>query len=264
MIWSSEQSDRQQQSAKNSKPLIRILVIVSFIVSLAILFMAGFENAFAQDQAEASREVNEKDKAETRRAAKQALLKGTPIGPLVIPVYPRGTPTKDAPVSHDLRDSYVVMQDGSVLSVADWLLGSLNKDKLGAGMSDYENRLFLGQVARAMVGMDENMVNNSLVNTAPTVSYRPGAPIPVAAQVLYTVISLPFPNLINYDPTIGPNPATVLGRRTPTNETQTTVLFDRQFSNALAQANAHHREDGIVLKMLDKQRKKLAKERTGN
>jgi|GEM_PF-1473108 len=260
MIWSSEQSDRRQQSGGGGKPVIRILVIVSFLISLAILFLAGFENAFAQDQAKASVEAKE----EAQKAAKEALLRGTPIGPLVIPVYPRGTTTKDAPVSHDLRDSYIVMQDGSVLSVADWLLGSLNKDKLGVGMSDYENRLFLGQVARAMVGMDENMVSNSLVNTAPTVSYRPGAPIPVAAQVLQAVISLPFPNLINYDPTIGPNPATVLGRRAPSTERQTTVLFDRQFANAFERSSGHYYDEGIIFKMAAAQRKKLAKQRAGN
>ncbi|MCJ9427440.1 hypothetical protein [Kordiimonas marina] len=83
--------------------------------------------------------------------------------PLVVPVYPLHSKKGALPKGADLRDSYVVLKDGSVMSVADWILGALKSDQGGVGMSDYENRLFLGQVARALVGQDEKLVDRTPV-----------------------------------------------------------------------------------------------------
>ena len=76
--------------------------------------------------------------------------------PLVVPVFPRGSKLPEGAAA--LKDSYIVMDDGSVVSMADWVLGALNKN-IGADMGDYNTRLFLGQVARAMAGLDEGMVD---------------------------------------------------------------------------------------------------------
>ncbi len=51
---------------------------------------------------------------------------------LTVPVFPRKE-REETPVykSGDLRDSYIQLENGSVISMADWILGSLNKDKAG-------------------------------------------------------------------------------------------------------------------------------------
>ncbi|WP_308911805.1 hypothetical protein [Pseudokordiimonas caeni] len=87
--------------------------------------------------------------------------------PLVVPVYPRGAERPQAPASPDgmptlgIEDTYIVLEDGAVVSMADWVLAAIRRGTPGAGMSDYENRFFLGQVARAMVGEDQKMVSRA-------------------------------------------------------------------------------------------------------
>jgi len=76
-------------------------------------------------------------------------------GPLVVPVHPRGS---EANPPADITDTYIVLEDGAVVSMADWVLAPLRRSATGAGMSDYDNRFFLGQVARALAGQDQKLV----------------------------------------------------------------------------------------------------------
>jgi len=158
--------------------LIKSLLMLSFVSSILILIVLAFSSrAMASDASS--------DKADTGLSVPSSTAN------LIVPVYPRASDEKASlPEGADLRDSYIIMEDGSALSVADWILGGLNKDKAGADMSDYESRLFLGQVARAAAGMDEQLVNRSLVNTRPTLSYKaPVKPGP-AMQALESVVGL--------------------------------------------------------------------------
>ena len=116
----------------------RYFVIASFVLSVIIVAALGFVGVHASED-------------DSEEKASQ------PDGPLVVPIYPRfqqdsEDKARKLPEGADLRDSYIVLEDGSVISVADWILGSLHKNDVGAGMSDYQNRLFLGQVARSMAG----------------------------------------------------------------------------------------------------------------
>lgn len=193
-----------------------------------------------------------------RPVANSVLL---PKGPLVVPVFPRGRrKIEDLPVSTDLRDSYILLEDGSALSVADWILGSLNKDKAGASMSDYENRLFLGQVARAMVGMDEKLVNHSYVYTQPTVSYKPTPPPGPAMQALQGVVSLIGGAIFSGTPE-GWHPAKTGGAFSPLQRSggDAAILFEGQFSGAMLHSVQDIRDTGIYQIMLDDQKAKLKK-----
>ena len=84
------------------------------------------------------------------------------IPTLRVPVHPkrvigdvRAKPSGDLRL--DLQGSYILLEGGGVVSMADWVLGGINKNRFGVGSSDYEARLFLGNVGRAMLGIDEKM-----------------------------------------------------------------------------------------------------------
>ena len=84
------------------------------------------------------------------------------IPTLRVPVHPKSgvddVPAKSSgDLRLDLQGSYILMEGGGVVSMADWVLGGLTKNQFGIGSTDYEARLFLGKVGRAMLGIDEKM-----------------------------------------------------------------------------------------------------------
>ena len=215
----------------------------------------------AQDNPELDNKpgLEELELSEVKRPVANSVL--LPKGPLVVPVFPRGRKKiEDLPVSTDLRDSYVLLEDGSALSVADWILGSLDKDKSGAAMSDYENRLFLGQVARAMVGMDEKLVNHSYVYTRPTVSFNPPPPPGPAMQALQGVVSLIGGAVFSGTPE-GWHPAKTGGGFSPLQHSggDAAILFEGQFSGAMLHSVQDIRDAGVYQIMLEEQKAKLKK-----
>lgn len=201
---------------------------------------------FALDDPEESVQETEKTVSKVFEASK---------GPLSVPVFPRSEKMPKAlPEGADLRDSYIQLEDGSVLSVADWILGGLKKDSAGADMSDYETRLFLGQVARAMVGLDENMVNRSLVRTRPTRTYTSVTKAPAVEAVEWFLRNTILPGTPkNY------SPATSGGAFSPVMVTGNTgpVLYERQFIEAINQSRDDFTETGTLMNMLDAQRKRM-------
>lgn len=211
--------------------------LVALLVSVLILLMAFSEGGRAEEAS--------------------AKVAGS-SSPLVIPIFPRQSekdPSDDSehkqlPAGADLRDSYVILEDGSVLSVADWVLGGLNKNDLGAGMSDYQNRLFLGQVARAMVGEDESLVNRSVVDVGPLMPYQAPPPIAEPLQFTQAILTLIMPGRDR-----SWSPATSGGgfdRRMAT-EGGAAVLFEEQFQQTLDQTAADFQKIGMMLNMLDDQ-----------
>lgn len=167
--------------------------------------------------------------------------------PLNVPVFPRFN-SKAQPVDIDsLRDSYIVLEDGAVLSLADWVLGSLSKSETGVGMSDYENRLFLGQVARAAVGMKQDLVYRSFKDAGPLRSYVPHMPSkPLqAAQAL----------LSNFIPALSPNwSPRVSGKPEIGNDQDrglyNSIHFDGQFEDSLNQTRELFSYQGRLAIML--------------
>ncbi len=90
--------------------------------------------------------------------------------PLNVPVYPRGTQSsKPLSAIEDLHDQYILLNDGSVISMADWILGSLRKSDLNREMSDLDRRLFLGEVARNMLR------EGRITGTRPGILLKPDA-----------------------------------------------------------------------------------------
>lgn len=227
-------------SAPSINRLLAILSTVSLAISLLLLVAAG---ASAQESAD---DESGRDSEETATTA-----------PLVVPVYPRGTKTEDAPIGTDLQDSYIIMKDGSALSVADWILGSLKKDSAGADMSDYESRLFLGQVARAMVGMDETLVRQNYVYLAPTVGYRPPPPPKGAMRALQAVTGLITSALLPGTPSDW-HPAKSGGAFSPMMKSggDAAILFEEQFHNALMQTAGDFKEQGTMRIMLEEAQRK--------
>ena len=166
--------------------------------------------------------------------------------PLVVPVYPRQTEKEALESIEDLKDKYVVLEDGAVISMADWVLGSLTKSKVGAGMSDYENRLFLGQVARAVAGLDQDLIYRSFEDAGPPAPFVPHNP-PVPLQVAQGLLSMVIPGLgPGWKPTIPDPKLTGITDR----HSGGTIQFDKQFNEALNQSNADLFYSGTVQTML--------------
>ncbi len=168
--------------------------------------------------------------------------------PLNVPVYPRFD-AKTQPVDIEgLRDSYIVLEDGAVLSLADWVLGSLDKSDIGVGMSDYQNRLFLGQVARAAVGMKQDLVYRSFEDAGPLRAYVPHTP-PKSLQVVQHYLSM-------YIPALAPNwsPVTT-GKPTLTDDfdlgRSSSIHFDGQFAESLNQTRERFTYPARLATMLE-------------
>lgn len=224
-----------------------VLMILALAVSLVIILAAFGANAAAyQDTAQSA------ESDETVAAA-----------PLVVPVYPRLNKKKDPsddsknqemPEGADLRDSYIVMEDGSVLSMADWIKGSLTKNQIGAGMSDYDTRLFLGQVARSIAGQGESQVTTDVATVGPLRSYTAGGvPKTTAEKTLSGLVGLFLVTMPeDYSPA---RAGGGFDRRMATNG-GAAILFEEQFQEAVGQSANDLREIGTMLNMLDSYKKK--------
>ena len=106
--------------------------------------------------------------AQDKDAASNPQQEGTqsPDKPLNVPVYPRDSEKKQKLSDiTDLQDQYILLNDGSIISMADWVLGTLKKSDLNREMTDLERRLFMGEVAR-------NMLRKGRI-----LGVRPGVPI---------------------------------------------------------------------------------------
>ena len=167
--------------------------------------------------------------------------------PLNVPVFPRFNP-KAQPVDIDsLRDSYIVLEDGAVLSLADWVLGSLSKSETGAGMSDYQNRLFLGQVARAAVGMKQDLVYRSFKDAGPLRNYVPHTPSE-PMQVVQGLLSNFIPALSpNWSPQVSGAPSIGLDQD---RGLYNSIHFDGQFEDSLNQTRELFSYQGRLAIML--------------
>jgi len=235
-----------------------VVMIIALVLSVAILLAALVNGAYAQAEA--------KPQAETQEAPEPQMTKETfPDGPLVVPVFPRlrekKAPSDDSepklPAGDALNGSYIILEDGSMLTMGDWIKGSLTKGQTGAGMSDYQNRLFLGQVARAMAGMDENMVSRSVVSVGPPVPFKPNT-ISKPMQMIPGVFRMIVPGTDGYEW----DPATSGGgfdRRVAT-AGGAAVQFEGQFGAALAQTAEEFQETGTMLNMLEAYKKKQAQD----
>lgn len=210
-----------------------LFVLISFILLVTIVAMMGMKGVHA----------SEGDSDEELRQ---------PKGPLVVPIYPMfredtGEEARKLPEGADFRDSYIVLEDGSVMSVADWILGSLTKNDTGVGMSDYQSRLFLGQVARSMAGMNEDLINRSLTHSGPAIPYTEGDPLPMPLEILKGLKNMLFPEMPkNW------SPATAGGgfSRNRWQEGHAAVLFERQMSEAMFRNSGDLWESGTMQNML--------------
>ncbi len=168
--------------------------------------------------------------------------------PLNVPVFPRFNP-KAKPVDiESLRDSYIVLEDGAVLSLADWVLGSLDKSDIGIGMSDYQNRLFLGQVARAAVGMQQDLVYRSFEDAGPLrpyVPHSPSKPLQVAQGLLSNFIPALSPN---WSPRVSDKPTLGIDRD---RGQYNSIHFDGQFADSLNQTRERFTYPARLATMLE-------------
>ena len=182
--------------------------------------------------------------------------------PLVVPVYPKldkdGKPERrPLPSGADLRDSYIVMEDGSVLSVADWLLGSLEKNEAGADMSDYQTRLFLGQVARALAGEGESLTQGRTVTgTGDEVGFNPPPDIEPVLQAARALVGVVMPGT-----PVDWHPAKSGGAFSPLVATggNAAILFEGQFYGAMIYSVQDMRDAGTYRAMLERAKKAMGK-----
>lgn len=226
---------QNKMNAKEHRSTV-LSVFAFFVLLLAVSF-----SAWAQADS-----VSGADQKSEEQSSQDATV--TSDDHLIVPIFPRGQKPKNTEDLSSLKDSYIVMQDGSVLSVADWVLGSLNKSNIRAGMSDYENRLFLGQVARAAAGLDEEMVLHSFRHAGPPRDYTPHTP-PEVLQIAQGYLSMLIPALSpNWTPAVDSN-APKLGNGLERGFTGT-ILFENQFSDALNQTAEEFSYNGTIFTML--------------
>lgn len=229
---------------KNFRFYIPVGAFLMLIITVSL-------TAFAQDE----QNTQKKEQNDTARATTATNQNNLGSGNLVVPIFPRRNKQLATEDITSLNDSYIVMEDGSVLTVADWILGSLNKSNIRAGMSDYENRLFLGQVARAAAGLDEEMVLHSFQHAGPLRSYIAHTP-PEVLQITQGLLSMVIPALQpNWTPAVkGPTiKATDIDRGNAG-----AILFDRQFSEALGQTVDDFAKAGTIFNMLEEAKKENA------
>lgn len=170
----------------------------------------------------------------------------TANAPLIVPVYPRFENQKALKSIEDLKDAYVVLDDGAVISMADWVLGSLNKSETGIGMSDYQTRLFLGQVARAVAGLDQDLIYRSFEDAGPPRPFVPHTP-PELVQATQGILSMFIPALApGWRPVV---PELQLANDVGVNSAGT-LLFDRQFQEAMYQSSRDLIESGRMQIMI--------------
>jgi hypothetical protein len=220
--------------------------LITLVMAFLILLFTLATIAMAQADSQSS------EKQEPRVTTK------LPSSGLVVPVYPRFKQPEGAVDITALKDSYIIMDDGSVLSVADWLLGSLNKSEVGAGMSDYQNRLFLGQVARAAVGLDETLVHTSFRDAGPLRPFRPkGLSAPMAAT--HGILSMVIPGLApKWSPAVTGKP-TLMSIEQVDYGVGGAILFGEQFSRALFETTEDFIYQGQMLNMLKEYQDKAPK-----
>lgn len=196
--------------------------------------------------------------------------------PLVVPVYPRFKPKDDPASIESLRDTYIVLDDGSVLSLADWVLGSLNKTDTNSIMSDFQNRLFLGQVARGVAGLDQNLIYRSFKDSGPSIPYTE-QPLSDAAALSKGLIQQlvpglfpdgkPIPGQINelgigLVPLASPRASRFgFANHYQVRSSGGSILFDDQFFAALEQTRGEFLERGRIMKIVEDYERAAAKAR---
>jgi len=176
----------------------------------------------------------------------------TPQQPLNVPVYPRFKPENRPIDVEGLRDSYIVLEDGAVLSLADWVLGSLKKSETGIGMSDYQNRLFLGQVARAAAGMKQDLIYRSYQDAGPLrsfVPHRPSQPAQAAQGFLSYFVPAFRPN---WTPKTSGKPTL---SKDLDRGLYNSIHFDVQFADSLRQTTERFSYPARLQSMLDEFKK---------
>ncbi|WP_262696173.1 hypothetical protein [Kordiimonas aquimaris] len=188
---------------------------------------------------------------------------------LTIPVYPRFK-LKQLPATIDnLKDTYIVLDDGSVLSLADWVLGSVTKSNTGAGMTDYQNRLFLGQAARAAVGLSGDLIYRSFQDAGtaiPFTAHRPPEAWQAVQGILSTVIPGLAPSSRGYDKgfqwaPVAPVRASQVGYANNVEQRSSggAILFDDQFFSALQQTRGEFMERGRIMDIVERFERDAAK-----
>lgn len=233
MKWPSQKMLKIKKQETN-EPSWRL---VSLVMAFLFLLLTLTTTVLAQDNAQASENQVPEVTADLSSNG------------LVVPVYPRFKPPKGETDISSLKDSYIVMEDGSVLSVADWLLGSLTKSETGVGMSDYQNRLFLGQVARAAAGMDERLVYTSFRDAGPLRLYRPER-LPGPLEAAQGFLSLLVPGLApNWSPAVTGKPNLVSVQQFDRG-VGGAILFGEQFSEALFQTSEDFIYQGQLFNMM--------------
>lgn len=112
-----------------------------------------------------------------------------PDGILTVPVrptrptetsIPTGAEIRDAEeLVRDLRSTYIISADGNVLSLADWVLGPLDRSGDAYLSSDAAKEQFLGNMARAALGLEP--VKGSTNDMQPA---QPFGPMPTPPKAL--------------------------------------------------------------------------------
>ncbi|UTW57846.1 hypothetical protein KFE96_13565 [Kordiimonas sp. SCSIO 12603] len=203
------------------------------------------------------------DEKPVKKPSKHTEQSHIPGTPLQVPVVPKAIMRKPEEIKNEkeffkaLGNNYILMEDGSVLSAADWMLGALRKDRSGHLMDDYERRLFLGQAARAALGLDETLVHNSLTDSGPLVSYDARPTISKPTQILEGIYRYFVPGRNkNYRPEVSGGAFHPLAKTGGTGP----YLFEKQFNESIMWTAQEFKDHGTFQIMLRDAQKKLEKQ----
>jgi len=246
-----------------------VVTIKRLLNSLAIICLSGLlfdtvVNSAAYGQTNDKQEIENAGDASTKPPLQNEK-------PLNVPVYPKGSALKKAPSDiTDLHEQYILLNDGSVITMADWILGALKTSDLNREMSDLDRRLFLGEVARNMMKEGRILGVRPAVPVKPEIlddeNYDERAPKPPAgifANRLPFLFKAPQAPIIDNGILNGP----VIGRFNDITGTSDPAEINggkiRLLPDAYETAFDHLREDwqrrGTYLLMLEKHKKTLEK-----
>ncbi|GHF23789.1 hypothetical protein GCM10017044_17950 [Kordiimonas sediminis] len=175
--------------------------------------------------------------------------------PIEVPVFRRDQyqntplPPVDASRLNPLSDSYIMLEDGAVLSLKEWVKWGANKGDINRPMSDAEQRLFLGKGARAALGHSQDLTTQNLINVAPSVNFKPGDEPAPALQLIEGL----FRALILPGTPEGWRPETAGGSFSPTAKIGApgtdAILFQRQLNEAMEWSAEDFRLNGTLQNM---------------
>ena len=133
------------------KQMTKRLVSGSRFAVRTALAIALSSIAFQLSHAHGQQESEPQEENKQLQSAEKAVEKKAP---LTVRIRPLDRLQTEPLTPEQLRDAPVILEDGTIISFGDWVLGALRRGDVDSTSSDLDQKLFLGKVARAIAGAE--------------------------------------------------------------------------------------------------------------